>query len=63
MNEKELALILFAIRELQANIQYAPDQILQALQNYYGVAIATPEELFIALNNLAVYLNCGDENV
>jgi len=63
MNGKELALILFALRELQTNIKFAPDQILQALQNYYDVAIATPEELFETLDELAVNLNCGGENV
>jgi len=60
MTDKNLALILFAIRELQININ---DQMLHALQNYYGVAIASPEELFETLENLAVTLNSGDENV
>jgi hypothetical protein len=63
MNDKNLALILFALRELQTNIKFAPDQMLQALENYYGVAIASPEELFEALDELAVNLNCGGENV
>jgi hypothetical protein len=63
MNDKNLALILFSIRELQLNIQYAPQQILDALKNHYGVAIASPEELFDALNELAINLNCGGENV
>ena len=63
MTDKSITLILFALRELQTNIQYAPDQMLEALKNYYGVAIASPEELFEALNELAANLNCGDENV
>ncbi|MFO0451881.1 MAG: hypothetical protein ACK52I_25070 [Pseudomonadota bacterium] len=63
MTDKSLALILFALRELQTNIQYAPDQMLEALKNYYGVAIASPEELFETLDELAVTLNSGGENV
>jgi hypothetical protein len=63
MTNKNLALILFAIRELQTNIKFAPDQMLHALENYYGVAIASPEELFESLEELAVNLNCGGENV
>lgn len=63
MKDQNLALILFAIHELQVNIQYAPDQILNALKDYYGVAIASPQDLFDALNDLAINLNCGDENV
>ena len=63
MSDKNLALILFALRELQTNIKFAPDQMLHALENYYGVAIATPEELYEALDELAVNLNCGGENV
>lgn len=61
MTETELALILFSIRELQTNIQYAPNQMLLALKNYYDVEIASPEDLFEALENLAQSLNCGDE--
>jgi len=52
--------VLFSIRELQININA---QKLQSLQNYYGVAIASPEELYETLENLAQSLNCGDENV
>ena len=63
MNDQNLTLILFAFRELQTNIQYAPDQMLSALKNYYGVAIASPEDLFETLDELSVSLNCGGENV
>ena len=63
MNDQNLALILFSIRELQTNIKFAPDQMLDALKNYYGVVIATPEELYETLDELAVNLNCGGENV
>lgn len=37
--------------------------MLEALKNYYGVAIASPEELFETLDELAVTLNSGGENV
>lgn len=63
MNKQSLALILFSLRELQLNIQFAPDQILETLKDYYDVAIATPEELFEALSALAEDINCGGENV
>lgn len=63
MTEKEFALILFALRELQTNIKFAPDQMLHALENHYGVAIKSHEELFETLDELAVNLNCGGKNV
>jgi hypothetical protein len=65
MTDKSLALILFAIRELQTNLGYpsVAEQSIEALQNYYDVAIATPEELYESLEELAQSLNCGGENV
>ena len=57
------ALILFALRELQCNIQYAPDEMLTALRDYYQIKIATPEELYANLEAIAQSLNSGDENV
>lgn len=33
MKNKSLGLILFALRELQSNIQYAPDAILECLRD------------------------------
>jgi hypothetical protein len=63
MQDKTLALILFSLRELQCNIQYAPDAMLTALRDYYLIDIATPEELYSNLEAIAQSLNSGDENI
>jgi hypothetical protein len=63
MKDKSLGLILFALRELQSNIQYAPDQILRCLRDDFGVNIATIDRLYEEINELAETLNCGGENV
>ncbi len=58
MSDKSLALILYAIRELQMSIQYNPELMLRHLNDFYGVAIASGEELFDSLEELAQSLNC-----
>jgi len=63
MKGKSLGLILFALRELQSNIQYAPDEILRCLRDHFGVNIATTDRLHDEINELAESLNCGNENV
>jgi hypothetical protein len=63
MKDKSLGLILFALRELQINIQYAPDQILQCLRDHFDVDIPSSDLLYDEINDLAEALNCGDENV
>jgi hypothetical protein len=63
MKDKSLGLILYALRELQSNIQYAPDQILQCLRDHFGVDIASSDLLYDEINQIAEDLNCGDENV
>ena len=63
MKDKSLSLILFALRELQSNIQYAPDEILKCLRDHFGVDIPSSDRLFDEINQIAEALNCGDENV
>lgn len=64
MNDKSLGLILFALRELQSNIQYAPEEILKCLRDHFGVDIPSSDRLYDEINELAEALNCGDnENV
>lgn len=63
MKDKSLGLILFALRELQSNIQYAPDEILKCLRDHFGVDIPSSDRLFDEINQIAEDLNRGDENV
>jgi hypothetical protein len=63
MNDKSLGLILFALKELQSNIQYAPEAILHCLRDDFGVDIPSSDRLYDEINELAEALNCGDENV
>ena len=63
MKDKSLGIILFALRELQSNIQYAPDQILKCLRDQFGVDIPSSDRLFDEINQIAEALNCGEENV
>lgn len=64
MNEKQLALALFAIRELQGNIKMNENIYPRLLKDFYGCAIANDEQLFDELEELAQSLNCGgSENV
>lgn len=64
MNDKSLGLILFALRELQSNIKYAPEKILECLRDHFGVDIPSSDRLYDEINELAEALNCGDnENV
>lgn len=64
MKDKSLGLILFALRELQSNIQYAPDAILHCLRDDFGVDIPSSDLLYDEINQICEALNCGDdENV
>lgn len=63
MKDKSLGIILFALRELQSNIQYAPEEILKCLRDHFGVDIASSDLLYDKINQIAEDLNCGDENV
>lgn len=64
MKDKSLGLILFALRELQSNIQYAPEEILKCLRDHFGIDIPSSDRLYDEINQLAEALNCGnDENV
>lgn len=63
MKNKSLGLILFALRELQSNIQYAPEEILKCLRDHFGVDIASSDLLYDKINQIAEDLNCSDENV
>ena len=63
MNDNSLGLILYALRELQSNIQYAPDQILQCLRDHFSIDIPSSDQLYAEINELAEALNRGDENV
>jgi len=63
MKDSSLGLILFALRELQSNIQYAPEEILKCLRDRFGVDIPTSDLLYDEINQIAEALNCGDENV
>lgn len=63
MKDKSLGLILYALRELQSNIQYAPDEILTCLRDRFGVDIPSSDRLYDEINELAEDLNSGDENV
>ena len=63
MNEQSRGLILFALRELQSNIQYAPDQMIATLKDHFNVTVESGEILFDAINELAEAINFGDENV
>jgi hypothetical protein len=63
MTEKQLALTLFAIRELQGKIGRDHNYIFAALKDYYGVEICDKQELYDALDELAINLNSGGENV
>jgi hypothetical protein len=57
MTEKQRALILFSIRELQMSIQYDRDKMLANLKEFYGVAIGSADELFTTLEDLAKTVN------
>jgi hypothetical protein len=57
MTEKQRALILFSIRELQMSIQYDRDGMLANLKDFYGVAISSADELFTTLEDLAKTVN------
>jgi hypothetical protein len=63
MKDKSLGLILYALRELQSNIQYAPDEILTCLRDHFGIDIPSSDRLYDEINELAEALNCGDKNV
>ena len=64
MKNKSLGLILFALRELQSNIQYAPEEILKCLRDHFGVDIPSSDLLYDEINQICEALNCGDdENV
>lgn len=57
MTQKQRALILFSIRELQMSIQYDRDKMLANLKDFYGVAIGSAYELFTTLEDLAKTVN------
>jgi len=57
MTEKERALILFAIHELQGNIKMNENLYPRLLKKFHGFAIATDEELHEALEELAQIVN------
>jgi hypothetical protein len=57
MTEKQRALLLFSIRELQMSIQYDRDKMLANLKEFYGVAIGSADELFTTLEDLAKTVN------
>ena len=59
MTEKQLALILFAIRELQGNIEMNENLYPRLLKKFHGCAIATDKELHEALEELAQTINSG----
>jgi hypothetical protein len=63
MKDKSLELILFALRELQSNIQYAPDEMLKCLRDHFGVDIPSSDLLYDEISQIVEALNCGDENV
>jgi hypothetical protein len=63
MKNQNLALILFAIRELQGKIGRDHNYIFAVLKDYYGVEISDKQELYDTLDELAQSLNCGGENV
>ena len=60
MTEKEQALILFAIRELQGNIAMNENVYPDLLDKFYDCAIATDQELLEALEELAQSINSGE---
>lgn len=54
MTDRQRALLLMAIRELQLKIDnYPANRLIPDLQNYYGVEIASHQDLFDELNELA----------
>jgi hypothetical protein len=61
MTDKKL--ILFALKELQSNIQYAPEEMLKCLAEDYEIEFKSMYQLFDKLSELCLELSIGDENV